>query len=209
VGQDADPEGAARILTDGALRYNGQTCTSINGAIVHPARYGAVRERLRGRWAGICAGPLFDEAQARACAQRIAQSGGSLVCGGRRAGNHLEATLVESPCPDSALVREGVFGPCLWIAPGDADEFAARWERSNRYPLCAAVLSASADPAAWAARLPNLARLTLNGDMSIEHIFEPWGGYGGSGTNPVASWEEKYQRVVQLDEPAPPAGRPQ
>jgi hypothetical protein len=42
----------------------------------------------------------------------------------------------------------------------------------------------------------------MNGDPSIEAVFEPWGGYPASGINPVSVWMEKYTRVVALDEPA-------
>lgn len=69
-----------------------------------------------------------------------------------------------------------------------------------QYPLCAGVLSASAEAPWWLARLPNVARLTVNGDPSIEDVFAPWGGYPGSGANPVGPWHEKYQRTVQVDE---------
>jgi hypothetical protein len=43
----------------------------------------------------------------------------------------------------------------------------------------------------------------VNSDPTIEHIFEPWGGYPESGLNPVGTWKEKYQRVVAIDEPSP------
>ena len=54
-------------------------------------------------------------------------------------------TLVEHPALDSDLVRDGVFGCSLWITSGDREQFMTWWP-SNRYPLCAGVLSPSADP---------------------------------------------------------------
>jgi acyl-CoA reductase-like NAD-dependent aldehyde dehydrogenase len=207
VGEDAAVAASVERLTAGALRYNGQTCTSINGAIIHPAIYRAVCDRLIEKWLGLKAGnplagvvdvgPLFDERQAEACEQQIRESGGQILCGGSRRENLLPPTLVEKPRPDSALVTEGLFGPALWIAPGDAATFHHLW-RQNRYPLCAGVLSPAAEAAAWA-QLPNLARLVMNGDPSLEHVFEPWGGYPASGLDPVDHWPSKYQRRVQVD----------
>jgi acyl-CoA reductase-like NAD-dependent aldehyde dehydrogenase len=146
---------------------------------------------------------VFDTDQAAWCEQRIAQSGGQILCGGQRQDHLLAPTLVERPNPHSPLVCEGLFGPALWIRPGDKEDFACLW-RTNRFPLAAGVLSPSAHASEWLARLPHLARLSLNGDPSVEHVFEPWGGYAGSGNNPVSHWHEKYQRVVQVDTTACP-----
>jgi len=30
-------------------------------------------------------------------------------------------------------------------------------------------------------------------------MFEPWGGYPPSGSNPVSLWIEKYRQIYQLD----------
>lgn len=210
VGEDACPTTAARLLTAGAVRYNGQTCTSINGAMIHPDLYGQVRKLLTDHWKRLrCGdplsedvevGPLFDVAQAEWCERQIKESGGAVLCGGRRQSNLLFPTLVENPLSTCGLVTEGLFGPALWISPAAADTFVDRW-RQNRYPLCAGILSPSADPHLWSGRLQNLARLVVNGDISEEYLFEPWGGYPASGMNPVGSWKDKYQRVLQIDAP--------
>jgi glyceraldehyde-3-phosphate dehydrogenase (NADP+) len=151
--------------------------------------------------ADVDVGPLLDEEQAKWCQQQLEQSGGHILCGGGRDGNLLHPTIVEHPAPHSSLVREGLFGSGLWITAGTRDEFVSWW-RHNQYPLCAGVLDPAADAAWWLARLPNVARLVVNGDPSVEHIFEPWGGYPASGMNVVGAWHEKYQRVVSVDEAA-------
>ena len=211
IGQDADAVAAAELLTRGALRYNGQTCTSINGALVHPALYDAVRAELVARWNSLITGdprddqtdvgPLGDEEQAWWCLERVGASGGQILCGGRCKGNVFSPSLVELPHPKAELVTQGVFGPALWLAPATKDEFVARWA-SNRFPLCAGILSPDEDGAWWAARLGSTARIVMNGDPSMEWTFEPWGGYPASGNNPVSAWADKYRRVVALDERA-------
>ena len=212
AGPRADPETAAALLTQGALRYNGQTCTSINGAVIHPDIYDAVRGALLTRWRattfgeaiddpGVSVGPLLSSEQAHGCERRVAQSGGAILHGGRSASNLLEPTLLEAPKPDSDLVREGLFGPALWIDAGDADRYVQIWRR-NHYPLCAGILGAAEPLDWWLRRLPGVARLVVDGDPSIEDIFEPWGGYLGSGSNPVGDWKSKYRRVLQIDLPA-------
>ena len=211
LGPQIDPDAAARILTQGAIRYNGQTCTSINGAVIHPQIYDAVRRTLLKHWEALTfgntlddprtdVGPLLSADQALWCEQQLAQSGGTLLQGGHSSGNLLTPALLEAPDPHSSLVREGLFGPALWITEGDAGQFAEIW-RHNKYPLCAGVIGAEQAPEWWLSRLPGVARLVVDGDPSIEDIFEPWGGYLGSGSNPVGDWTSKYRRVLQIDRP--------
>lgn len=210
VDRDVDQDYACEVLTSGALRYNGQTCTSVNGAVIHPDLYDCVRELLAGRWGAIAygdpltrnvaVGPLLDEAQASAVLERAASSGAEVLAGGVAAGSLLAPTLAADPDPDSDLVRSGFFGPALWIRPGDFEEFTRLWP-SNRFPLCAGALTAPLTAQQIAARLPNAARVCVNGDPSIEHVYEPWGGYPATGTNPVSHWRDKYTRVVQVDQP--------
>lgn len=209
VGPDTPVDEAVQVLCAGALRYNGQTCTSINGALIHPTIYESVRERLVAHWQTLrnsalpdaiaSIGPVFDEKQALWCEEQTAKSGGTILCGGNRQGNLLPPLLLEHPNPDSSLVRDGIFGPALWISRGDEDTFKTWWT-GNRYPLCAGVLGVAPDDdhaASWPLR--NLARLVVNGDPSVEHIYEPWGGYAASGSNGVGAWLHKYRRTISLD----------
>lgn len=210
VSPEADPVSVAQTLTHGALRYNGQTCTSINGALIHPQIYEDVRDALVAQWSrlktgdprdeGTNVGPLSGEEQAKWCQERIEESGGRILCGGSREGAFLSPTLIEVPETQSELVTQGLFGPALWIASATQEQFAEKWP-TNRYPLCVGLLAANTESIAWAARLGNVARVVVDADPSIEWVFEPWGGYPASGNNPVSSWADKYRRVVALDEP--------
>ena len=199
VGENANVDKAAQILTRGATRYNGQTCTSINGALIHPQIYQQLREKLIENWRDLTEiGPLFDEKQAIWCENQIQSSGGQILVGGTRKSNLLAPTLVENSDFNSALVSEGIFGPALWIAAETAEQFCDLW-RKNQHPLCAGILAPDTQENWWARRLRNLARLVVNGDPSVEFLHEPWGGYPRSGLNTVSAWAQKYQRVVQID----------
>ncbi|BCM92905.1 4-hydroxybenzaldehyde dehydrogenase (NADP(+)) [Abditibacteriota bacterium] len=216
VASNADVNSVVETLTQGAIRYNGQTCTSINGAVIHPTIYNAVREALIKRWnalrtgppsnESVDVGPLGDAKQAQWCMERIETSGGQIVCGGSCEGNFLTPTLVENPSEDSELVTQGLFGPALWIGHGTEEEFVRLWAR-NHFPLCAGVLAPGADGHSWGMRLGNAARIVINGDPSVEWTFEPWGGYPASGNNPVSSWADKYRRIVAIDEKIQKANR--
>jgi acyl-CoA reductase-like NAD-dependent aldehyde dehydrogenase len=201
VDRTADPEQAAEMLVQGAFRYNGQTCTSINGAMIHPELFEAVAQRMIAQAAVFEVGPVFNERQAEWCVDRVHESGGEVSTGGTRQEAYVSPTVTLNPDPTCELVKEGIFGPVLWLASGDESDFAARWS-TNVYPLCAAILQTPADRQRWASRLPGLARLVLNGDPSVEDPFEYWGGYPPAGQNPVSAWPAKYRRTVQIDYPS-------
>ncbi len=208
VDADQDPEETAQLVAVGAVRYNGQTCTSINGVFVHPMIDAPFRIELRKLIAetpfgadGKGVGPLFSHQQADST-ESVAKASGGVI---GRAGNVIEnlfpPTLVEDPSLESDLVREGVFAPVVWVRTGDYREFANAW-RLNKYPLCAGVLSS--DVSEWQAltTLGGVSRIVLLGDPSLEDPLEPWGAYPACGLNPVSDWSTKYRRAVQIDRPS-------
>ncbi len=198
IDRTASPVDAAKLLAKGATRYNGQTCTSVNGAIVHPDTAAQVQIELISALSQAVVGPIGADA-AGAALETIKAAGGSILLGGEISGDSLRPTLIANPDPTSALVHAGIFAPAMWIAPGGVDDFRRLW-LTNRYPLCAGVIAENVDVQAWAS-LPNLARLVVNGDPSVEDPFEPWGGYPATGNGQVCRWEDKYVRTVQVDRP--------
>ena len=210
VDRDQDPEEAASTVWKGSIRYNGETCTSINGAIVHPDVFDALTAALRTH-VDVCrygcdvnaeVGPLFNTRQAAEMRLVTERSNGTEHRAGNDAAGVFAPTLVVNPSWDSELVREGVFAPAVWVAPGSVDDFERNWNL-NQYPLCAGVLSQVSETVARIKRLPNASRIVINGDPSVEDPMEPWGAYPRCGLNPVGAWDKKYLRCVQMDLPRP------
>ncbi len=188
VDQSADPARAASLLVAGAVRYNGETCTSVNGAIIHPDLYEEVKSHVL-RLSPKSDYTLKHESQIK----MISKSRGHVL---RDQG----LVLIDRPRSDSRLVRQGIFGAALWLMPGDEALLRAMWLK-NEYPLCFAFFGSTGGERFC--NLPNLARLVINGDPSIEDPLEPWGGYGRSGTSRVEEWHYKYRRPLQIDSPHP------
>lgn len=205
-------ERAAALITSGATRYNGETCTSVNGVLVEQSRYHALRDLLVESFAalrvgdptleGTEIGPLFSRPQAEELTAAL-RAGGThrVLCGGTAFGAYAAPSIVEGMTPDDPLVREGVFGPALWIQPVGAGERAA-WLRANTFPLSDAILTRRPSGARAFAMESRAARICVNADPSIESMFEPWGGYPPSGLDPVSIWIDKYRRCYQLDAPS-------
>jgi acyl-CoA reductase-like NAD-dependent aldehyde dehydrogenase len=207
VDEDQDPVVAAELAWKGAIRYNGQTCTSVNGVVVHPvidARFRTkLRELVTATTFGLAqddeVGPLFSARQAQAAEELIQASKGRTGRRGLPRENLFPPTIVEDPATDSDLVRKGLFAPAVWIRTGDFQEFCELW-KANRYPLCAGISSYESRVAELSLRLPGLSRIVWNGDPSLEDAMEPWGGYPPCGSNPVSTWFEKYRRTMQVDQ---------
>lgn len=200
---------AARLITEGATRFNGETCTSVNGVLVEESAFPSLKAVLVESFAALTVGnpfdpetqvgPLFSERQARDLGEKLhGARNGRVLVGGSGTGAYLTPSIVEGIGPDDPLVREGLFGPAVWIAPVNWQS-AWNWIRCNRFPLSDTVLSARPEVIREFAARSRAARICVNSDPSIESMFEPWGGYPPSGLNPVSLWIEKYRQAYQLD----------
>lgn len=200
---------AVQIIVEGATRYNGETCTSINGVLIHPARYGLLEQKLidafeslkvgHPREEGVNVGPLFSQQQAEFMSSQILQAEHvDLKCGGKNERAYFSPAIITNVRQDDDLVTEGFFGPAVWLKAVSENELW-QWLAANRFPLSDTILSHKAELIAEFASRSKAARICINEDPSIESMFEPWGGYPPGGLNPVSSWMDKYRQTIQLD----------
>ena len=200
---------AVRLITSGATRFNGLTCTSINGVLAHEGAFPALRDALTAAFRALRVGdprdpatqigPLFGPEDANALARDLrAGTPARLLCGGDTRGAYFSPAVVHGVAMGDPLVREGLFGPALWIHPV-RDDAVTEWLRANAFPLSDTVLSTRPEIIEAFANNSRAARICVNEDPSIESMFEPWGGYPPSGLNPVSIWIEKYRQAYQID----------
>lgn len=197
---------AVRLIAAGATRYNGATCTSINGVLIEARIYPALRARLVERFRALRVGhpadanteigPLFSTKQAQALDESL-HAARRRLCGGHVSGGYFEPAVVEGVARESSLVREGFLGPAIWLQPVEDDDIVA-WIRANAFPLSDTILSHREDLVRTFAAGSTAPRVTVNEDPSIESMFEPWGGFP-SNWNPVSLWSDKYRQAYQLD----------
>lgn len=199
---------AIKIITAGAVRYNGETCTSINGVLCHPDLYIRLRNGLSESFgalsvghpmeAGTDVGPLFSEIQADHIGNLVRSSGGAFLSGGEIKGAYITPGLIEGVDRGKALVTEGFMGPVVWLHRSRFKE-SVQWFNANKYPLSETILSMDPDQIKTFVGRSKSARVCINVDPSIESMFEPWGGYPPSGLNPVSIWTQKYLQTFQID----------
>jgi acyl-CoA reductase-like NAD-dependent aldehyde dehydrogenase len=89
-------------------------------------------------------GPLIDEAAAIRLERWIRQAeqhGAKVLCGGRRKGAMLEATVLEGVARDEPLYAEEAFGPVVLLEPWSDFDDALRTVNASRYGLQAGVFT--------------------------------------------------------------------
>ncbi len=124
VDEDADLEDAVERIVFGAFYQSGQSCIGVQRIIAHEAIFECLRDRLVNKTEALVMGDPRDEETfigpmiSLAEAERLegwiesaVANGAKLLCGGRRDGSMLEATLLEGvPASEDVVCREA-FGP--------------------------------------------------------------------------------------------------
>jgi acyl-CoA reductase-like NAD-dependent aldehyde dehydrogenase len=124
VDEDADIEDAVARIVIGAFYQSGQSCIGVQRVIVHESVYAAFRDCLVDATRALkmgdpkdpdtFIGPMISEAEASRLdgwIQSAIRAGSTLLCGGRRRGNMLEATLLENTPKEEDIVCQEAFGP--------------------------------------------------------------------------------------------------
>src|SRR5918997_589325 len=142
VDADADLDDAVERIIFGAFYQSGQSCIGVQRIIIHENVYDELRDRLCARASKLIAGdpkdrdtfigPMISESEARRLdnwIEEAVQGGATLLCGGKREGAMLEATLLEDVDRTATVVREEAFGPVAILSP--FTDFAAALEEVN------------------------------------------------------------------------------
>jgi acyl-CoA reductase-like NAD-dependent aldehyde dehydrogenase len=124
VDADTDLDDAVERIIFGAFYQSGQSCIGVQRIIIHADIYDELKDRLVAKTKTLIAGdpheestfvgPMIDEKEARrldSWIQQAVEGGATLLCGGKREGAMLEATLLEGVDRKAALYAEEAFGP--------------------------------------------------------------------------------------------------
>src|SRR3954471_22261739 len=119
IDHDADLKDALERVTFGAFYQSGQSCIGVQRIIIHADIYDTLRDRLVAKAKTLIAGdphkeetfvgPMIDVKEAQrldSWIQAAVADGATLLCGGKREGAMLEATLLEGVGRKAALYAE-------------------------------------------------------------------------------------------------------
>ncbi|NIJ37556.1 acyl-CoA reductase-like NAD-dependent aldehyde dehydrogenase [Sphingopyxis panaciterrae] len=142
VDRDADLDDALERIVFGAFYQSGQSCIGVQRILIHDTLYDRFRGMLVARTESLVPGdpkdrstvigPMISESEASRLEEWIGQavaSGATLLCGGRREGAMLEATLLENVPRSAAAYTEEAFGPLALLSR--FSDFGAALEEVN------------------------------------------------------------------------------
>ncbi|MDX3910480.1 MAG: aldehyde dehydrogenase family protein [Sphingobium sp.] len=129
IDHDADLDDALERVIFGAFYQSGQSCIGVQRIIIHESIYDRFRDMLVAKTKTLVAGdpkdrnvfigPMISESEARRLdgwIQEAVAGGAKLLCGGKREGAMLEATLLENVDRSSNAYREEAFGPLALLS---------------------------------------------------------------------------------------------
>jgi len=142
VDRDADLEDAVERIVFGAFYQSGQSCIGVQRILVHSEVSDAFRDALVAKTRVLkmgdplsedtFIGPMISEKEAirlEEWIQSAVSAGGTLLCGGKREGVMLEATLLQDVPGDQDVVCQEAFGPVAVLSR--FDDFDAALDEVN------------------------------------------------------------------------------
>ncbi len=151
---DANLEDAVARLVIGAFYQSGQSCIGVQRILVHEKIYDALKDKLVAATKKLIAGdpknedtfigPMISEGEAKRLdgwIQSAIAAGGKLLCGGKRDGAMLEATLLEDVPRDQDLCTEEAFGPVAILSKFSSFDDALAQTNDSKFGLQAGVFT--------------------------------------------------------------------
>ncbi len=129
VDEDADLDDAVSRILFGAFYQSGQSCVGVQRILVHARLYAAFTDKLVSATRALkmgdpkdentFIGPMISEKEAirlETWINSALKRGAKLLCGGKREGALLEATLLEKVPQDENICRKEAFGPVAVVS---------------------------------------------------------------------------------------------
>jgi acyl-CoA reductase-like NAD-dependent aldehyde dehydrogenase len=194
IDESADLDVAIPRVVTGAFYQSGQSCISVQRVLVHDSLYEPFRRRFVGAARALrmgdpkdeatFLGPMISEGEARRLEGWIREAearGAKVLCGGRREGAMLEATVVEG-CPrDAKLYGEEAFGPVVVLSRFREIEDAFAEVDDSRFGLQAGLFTSDLRTAMRAWDELEVGGVMVNEVPSFRVDSMPYGGVKDSG----------------------------
>ncbi len=194
IDADADLQAVLPRLLVGAYFQAGQSCVSVQRICVHRSRLDELRALLIPAVSSlICGdprdpatdlGPMISEKEAKRLESWIAEAlaaGAKLLCGGKRQGSMMSATLLEDVPETCSLSAHEAFGPVAILESfDDFDELMTRLNRS-RFGLQAGLFCRDLGKIMKAWKTLEVGALIVGDIPSWRSDAMPYGGVKDSG----------------------------
>ena len=194
VDEDADLEDTVARMVIGAFYQSGQSCIGVQRILIHEKIYDAFKEKFVEKTKTLKAGnpqdedtfigPIISKAEADRMEAQIKEAidaGATLLCGGKRDGQLLAATLLENVPKHLPIVQDEFFGPAAVLSKFSSFDEALAEVNESRFGLQAGVFTRDLYKAQKAWDTLDVGGVVI-GDVPswrVDHM--PYGGVKDSG----------------------------
>ncbi|MGW3206227.1 aldehyde dehydrogenase family protein [Streptomyces sp. NPDC001135] len=191
---DADVDYAVDAAVFSRFVHQGQVCMAANRVLVDRSIAGDFTEKFVAKVRSLkvgdprdpqtVIGPVINSQQANAISgaveQAIAEGATALVQGGT-SGNLVEPSVLTDVPADSALLRQEIFGPVVFLVPFDGEEEALRIVNDTPYGLSGAVHTGDIERGVAFAKQIDTGMFHVNDGTVHDEPIVPFGGEKHSG----------------------------
>ena len=194
IDHDADLDDALERVTFGAFYQSGQSCIGVQRIIIHEKVYDSFRDMLVAKAKTLVCGsphdrntfigPMIDVKEASRLdgwIQEAVAAGATLLCGGKREGAMLQATLLENVSRETKAYREEAFGPLALISKFSDFEAALDEVNDSKFGLQAGIFTRDLFKALDAWDRLEVGGVVINDIPSYRVDNMPYGGVKDSG----------------------------
>jgi acyl-CoA reductase-like NAD-dependent aldehyde dehydrogenase len=194
VDKDADLGHALERIVFGAFYQSGQSCIGVQRILIHDSVYDRFREMLVAKTKTLVAGnphdrgtfigPMISEKEAtrlKGWVDAAVEGGATLLCGGKREGAMLEATLLEDVPLDSKANCEEAFGPLANLSRFSDWDAALAQVNDSRFGLQAGIFTRDIHQVLEAWDTLDVGGIVVNDVPSYRVDNMPYGGVKDSG----------------------------
>ena len=191
---DTDLSIAMDRLLFGAFYQSGQSCVGVQRIFVHSSRYDEVKTKLIEETKKLKSGdpqneetfigPMISEKEATRLddwIQSASDAGAKVLCGGKRDGAMLEATLLEDVPKDHPLNLEEAFGPVAILEPFDDYKDCLAYINESDFGIHAGIFTKDIDKIMYAWDHMEVGGVIINDVPSFRVDNMPYGGVKDSG----------------------------
>lgn len=194
IDHDADLDDAVDRTVFGAFYQSGQSCIGVQRILVHDKVYDTFKAKLVAKTSTLIAGnphdektfvgPMIDVKEAQRLdgwIQEAIGKGATLLCGGKREGAMLEATLLENVDPSTKLNIEEAFGPAAFLIRFSEWEEAVNIVNDSKFGIHAGVFTRDVFKVLDAWDRLDVGGVVVNDVPSYRVDNMPYGGVKDSG----------------------------
>lgn len=194
IDHDADLADALERVIFGAFYQSGQSCIGVQRILIHADIYGRFRDMLVAKTKTLVAGdpkdrntfigPMISEGEATRLDNWIQEAiakGAKLLCGGKRDGAMLEATLLDNVDRNTKLNIEEAFGPVAFLIKFTEFEEALDIVNDSKFGLQAGIFTRDLFKTLDAWDRLDVGGVVINDVPSYRVDNMPYGGVKDSG----------------------------